>query len=222
VSKVFPTDFYVTCATVIPVFYLALVVQGGTYGSMLKAARQAAKTLPQRSRDYAAAEILPVAAWFTLAAAALGEGASLFALYAGSEQPETRPIVLICTLILLFAVTALPAWNYLQTTGAVVRQRQGEKRPLWTARDRNAEKIRIILRDAGHKEYSERHDGFVVEGGDSGEPFLVACTGIDEAWIGRKTVAYIRSLKLAGFEVKQDPDDSGILQVRLNADSGSE
>ncbi|MBG0823556.1 hypothetical protein HS048_22790 [Planomonospora sp. ID91781] len=45
-------------------------------------------------------------------------------------------------------------------------------RPLWTARDRDAEAIRAVLRTAGRREFSQRHGGFVVEGGGDGQPFL--------------------------------------------------
>ncbi|MEU7749841.1 hypothetical protein [Nonomuraea sp. NPDC049158] len=33
-----------------------------------------------------------------------------------------------------------------------------------------------MLRKAGRREFGERHDGFVVEGGDDAAPFLIACT----------------------------------------------
>ena len=36
-TKHFPSDFYVTCATVIPVLFLAYAVQGRVYGSLLRA-----------------------------------------------------------------------------------------------------------------------------------------------------------------------------------------
>ncbi|MEU5869161.1 hypothetical protein OIE67_20085 [Nonomuraea fuscirosea] len=54
-------------------------------------------------------------------------------------------------------------------------------RPLWTARDRDAEVIRTVLRKAGRREFSERHGGFVVEGGGDGRPFHVACADDGEA-----------------------------------------
>jgi hypothetical protein len=38
-------------------------------------------------------------------------------------------------------------------------------RPLWTARDRDAEAIRAVLRTAGRREFSQHRGGFVVEGG---------------------------------------------------------
>jgi len=88
-SKSFPSDFYVTCATVIPVLFLALIVQGGTFEAILKTAQQAVQTSPKRQREHAAINLLPAAAWLTVAAAALGEGASLVILYQGSDDSTT-------------------------------------------------------------------------------------------------------------------------------------
>ncbi|MEU7838898.1 MULTISPECIES: hypothetical protein [unclassified Nonomuraea] len=64
-------------------------------------------------------------------------------------------------------------------------------RPLWTARDRDAEVIRTVLRKAERREFSERHDGF-VEGGDDGAPFLVACAV--EAEVPRRSLRGIGSI----------------------------
>jgi hypothetical protein len=47
VAKSFPSDFYVTCATAIPVLFLVFAVRGNTYGEMLTVARKAAVTLPR-------------------------------------------------------------------------------------------------------------------------------------------------------------------------------
>lgn len=81
----FPADFYVTCATVIPVLFLALVVQGGTYESMLRTALEAAHRQPMRSRDNTLATFLPLVPYFALIAGVLGEVAALSALYSGSD-----------------------------------------------------------------------------------------------------------------------------------------
>ncbi|MGN9847048.1 hypothetical protein ACTMTI_54090 [Nonomuraea sp. H19] len=86
-------------------------------------------------------------------------------------------------------------------------------RPLWTVRDRDAEVIRTVLRQAGRREFSERHDGFVVEGGDGGAPFLVACT--EEAEKSSPEVRrYQVDLVKAGYRVESDPDDDQVLLVR--------
>jgi hypothetical protein len=39
------------------------------------------------------------------------------------------------------------------------------RRPLWNERDRDAERVRDILRGAGLAEFSDTRPGFVVEGG---------------------------------------------------------
>lgn len=229
VAKSFPADFYVTCATVIPVLFLAVAVQGGTYEAMLQTALRAARTLPRRNRDYAAAEVLPVVAYLTFVAAVGGEVIALVVLYRGSEAQATRLIVLITTLVLLAVATAAPGWKWWQAQRAINRQRvrpvraTGEdpafgygagKRPLWTVRDKTAEEIRIALRDAGCWEFSERAGGFVVEGGQSGTPFLVACATDDASVATSEMTAYIEALTSAGFRVEPDPDLAQVLQVR--------
>lgn len=118
-AKHVPTDFYVTCATVIPVLFLAIVVQGGTYESMLKAALDGAHKQPQRSRDGAAAVLLPTVAYLTSAAALGGEAIALFVLYRGAEPQAARTLVLITTLILLAVTGAGPAWRWWRVQGEV-------------------------------------------------------------------------------------------------------
>lgn len=228
-AKSFPTDFYVTCATVIPVLFLALVVQGGTYEAMLNTALHAARTLPRRNRDYAVAEIFPTVAYLTFIAGLGGEALALLALYRGSDDRATRNIVLITTLILLADATAAPAWKWWQAQQAVSRQRikpirttaenpafgyGAGKRPLWTVRDKDAEQIRIALRGAGCTELSERSGGFVVEGGQSGTPFLVACATDDALTETSEITTYIKALTSAGFRVEPDPALDQVLQVR--------
>ncbi|MBB5785252.1 hypothetical protein [Nonomuraea jabiensis] len=61
-----------------------------------------------------------------------------------------------------------------------------------------------MLRKAGRREFSERHDGFVVEAGGDGAPFLVACT--DEAGGSAP--------ELARYRVEPDPGDDQVLLVR--------
>ncbi|MEV6982152.1 hypothetical protein AB0M95_12945 [Sphaerisporangium sp. NPDC051017] len=51
------------------------------------------------------------------------------------------------------------------------------QRPLWSERDRDAERVRDALRGAGLVELSDGRNGFVVEGGGMGQPFLVAFAG---------------------------------------------
>ncbi|MGW4412381.1 hypothetical protein ACWEJ6_50875 [Nonomuraea sp. NPDC004702] len=85
-------------------------------------------------------------------------------------------------------------------------------RPLWTVRDRDAEVIRMVLRKAGRREFSERRDGFVVEGGEDGAPFLVACT--DDAEVSMQELPrYEAALLKAGYRVEPDPGDDQVLRA---------
>ncbi len=86
-------------------------------------------------------------------------------------------------------------------------------RPLWTAWDRDAEVIRTVLRKAGRREFSERHGGFVVEGGGGGRPFQVACADDAEA-PAQELAQYSDDLRKAGYRVEPDADDVQVLLVR--------
>ncbi len=81
------------------------------------------------------------------------------------------------------------------------------RRPLWTTRDRDGEAIREVLRRAGLREWTDRHTGFVVEGSEDGERFLVASPGAAD--VGRITAA----LTGAGYQAVPDPDDDQTLRV---------
>jgi hypothetical protein len=113
VAKHFPSDFYVTCATVIPVLFLAVAVQGRTYESVLQAARRA---LPNSSASERARRpwrwlrqlwgivkswVLQIIACAVVVAGGYGEVEALLALYRGSEAPGQRWAVLLTTLILV-------------------------------------------------------------------------------------------------------------------------
>ena len=50
-AKGYDSDFYVVCATVIPVLFLAAAVQGNAYKNVLGAATRAAVTKPDDSRS---------------------------------------------------------------------------------------------------------------------------------------------------------------------------
>ena len=239
-AKPFPSDFYVVCATVIPVLFLALVVQGGTYEAMLNAARNAARALPRRTWNYVLARFLPWVAYLAVAGALGGELLSLLALFSGSDTYQPRLVVLITTISLMGVVAAAPAWRWWQVRRAVARQRLrpvvglpgspqfgfgARLRPLWTARDLAAEQIRAILRDAGCPEFGRMRDGFVVEGGEEGEPFLVACTVSHDARAARQMAIYEDALSAAGYRVVPFPADERGLQiwtVKVNGPSEGE
>lgn len=128
-AKTFPADFYVTCATVIPVLFLALVVQGGTYESMLRTALEAAHRQPMRSRDGAVATLLPLIPYFALMSGVLGEAAALSALFSGSDTKTGRTAVLVMTLTLVIAAAAAPTWRWFKVDDEIrVRLRQTDRR----------------------------------------------------------------------------------------------
>jgi hypothetical protein len=84
-------------------------------------------------------------------------------------------------------------------------------RPLWTVRDRDAERIRDVLRRAGRKEFGVG-GGFAVESGGGANPFLVACAG-DPKQAAAELPQYEAALRKAGFRVEPEPEDDQTLQV---------
>lgn len=86
-------------------------------------------------------------------------------------------------------------------------------RPLWSARDRDAEQIRRVLRRAGLRDVSKRHAGFAVEGGEGSYPFLVGCTS--DGPRGKRDAALARSaLTASGYLVSPDVQDEQILEIQ--------
>jgi hypothetical protein len=127
VDQHFDADFYVTCATVIPVLFLALAVQGGTYEDMLRTAVDAAHRQPGRGRDGAAAALLPAIAYLTLVAGALGEAFALWALFSGEDTTAGRATVMVMTLFLLVVIAAGPAWRFFRVQRSVEQLLQEER-----------------------------------------------------------------------------------------------
>lgn len=130
VTDKFPSDFYVTCATVIPVLFLALAVQGQAYGLVLRTSERAEgysnttwrrglglqpparQERPLQGAREMLAEIASLALWvialLIVFAGGFGEGLALYALYRGSEPADARRWVLVATLVLVAAVVAGP------------------------------------------------------------------------------------------------------------------
>jgi hypothetical protein len=115
-TKNFPSDFYVTCATVIPVLYLALILDPlrGVDEAILRTARRAADRQPRRRRDNLTATLLPSAMYSFVPAGVAGEAIALFVLFSGSDTDGTRVFVLIMTLILLAAAAGGPTLRWRQ------------------------------------------------------------------------------------------------------------
>lgn len=123
-AKNFNPDFYVTCATVIPVLYLALVVQGSTYQAMLRRAVHAAHTRSRR------AALRPLGAYLVVAAGALGEVFALVALFMGSDTESMRVSVLIMTLIMVAVAGAGPTFRWWRAVSeALIETQRGGPPP---------------------------------------------------------------------------------------------
>jgi len=129
VADKFPSDFYVTCATVIPVLFLAVAVQGRAYEWVLRTSERADrfsnKTLrivlglepaaPKRplqgTRELLAdiaSSALGIIALLIVIAGGAGEGLALYVLYRRSEPADARRWVFVATLVLVVAVIAGP------------------------------------------------------------------------------------------------------------------
>lgn len=105
VQHSFNADFYVTTATVIPVLYLALAIQGPLYTELIRHLNEA---LSNRQLIYLP---LRLAAYPILAAAFFGELSAISALYYRSDSHLERQVAFASVIILLIAVLAKPAWG---------------------------------------------------------------------------------------------------------------
>jgi hypothetical protein len=103
VADNFNADFYITCATVIPVLFIAVTLQGQVYEAVL---REALKT--RQMGAVAESRLLQQVAYFIWAPGAIGEVFAVLALYYGHNVGGSRLYVLLATLILVVAVAARP------------------------------------------------------------------------------------------------------------------
>jgi hypothetical protein len=127
VHKQFSPDFYITCATVIPVLFLAVTVQGPAWRWVLstfeRADRYSNPILKRLLRLESAAQggrwthetlaelmtiPLVVIVLVSVTACGLGEGLALYVLYRGSESMGDRRDVFVATLFLVATVLAGP------------------------------------------------------------------------------------------------------------------
>jgi len=109
------STFYATAATIIPVLFLAIAVQGQMYGDLLKAARRASLRADRGVGSIGPiGMVLALIAWgatwllalFLLVVGTYGELAAIYALY--ERHPES--LVFLSTVILVVAVAIAPAW----------------------------------------------------------------------------------------------------------------
>jgi len=124
---------YATVATIIPVLFLALAVQGGGYESFLREALQIARAQDQGQSPFnpigrVASRLAPklplhrvprimlIVAFIILTAGFVGEASAITALDGRHDDSVTRITVLVATFILLFAVVTGPLQAYIRTT----------------------------------------------------------------------------------------------------------
>jgi hypothetical protein len=100
-------------------------------------------------------------------------------------------------------------------TTELLASSDGRRRPM-TDRDRDAEAIRAVLRRNGHPEFGRPGDGFYVDGGYNGGPFLVSCATRSRHRRLSPTAevaGYTTALEAAGMHVEPQtgPDASPII-----------
>jgi hypothetical protein len=105
--------FYATVATIVPVLFIALAVQGTAYQHMLRTAITAAQDYVSGEAPWGRAQrsvpaLLQLTGIVILIAGFAGELFAVLALYDGSDNSANRLIVLVATIILLLAVAAVP------------------------------------------------------------------------------------------------------------------
>lgn len=130
-GSIFPfnADFYITVSTIIPIFFLALAVQGTEYQDAMRALITAFRTSRQ---DRRLRNIAMITMGYALVIAVLGAGFSgeaiaINALYYGSDDPIQRGWTRLATLFLLVAVVARPAWQMTKLSFNVARSVPGER-----------------------------------------------------------------------------------------------
>lgn len=96
----FNANFYITVAAVIPVLYIAIVLQGSTYNNLIQ---RAIKAWHGNLAIYWAARIT---AYLILTAWVAGEMTAIYALYAQSDTPSIRRLVLASTFLLVLVASA--------------------------------------------------------------------------------------------------------------------
>lgn len=113
----FNANFYVTAATIIPVLYLALTLQGNTYRDLMTRWRKINRESSSKFLPQARATIVGIAAVIgagVILQGALGEFAALRALLNDKAVANTQSIVFDACVALLIMVTIGPVWWFLE------------------------------------------------------------------------------------------------------------
>jgi hypothetical protein len=108
--------FYATVATVIPVLFLALAVQGRGFDRVLRAMQaprhERGDPPPRSELGLFSPRVLMVTAWLILGSAFGGEATALFDLYRQRSPSGDGLVTLACVLFLLMAVAAGPVLSF--------------------------------------------------------------------------------------------------------------
>ena len=123
-NNTFNQNFYIVTATIIPIFFLALTLQGSFYGNLQSKADEGVKALAKALEETMANRepslkmmapgyiALGVAffAFLIVFAAFVGELFSLRALYYQNETDQAEAFVFWSTVGLILLTSAIPAW----------------------------------------------------------------------------------------------------------------
>jgi hypothetical protein len=135
----FNSDFYVVAATIIPLLYLALTLQGQTYERLINRARKAV------SRGVIIPMLLiPVFSLLSLGivtAGILGEWLSIWALYERSASHKISQAVLVCLVVLLLAVATGPVLRWASPWEQGETENQAAKKAAQTPGDNSEESL---------------------------------------------------------------------------------
>jgi hypothetical protein len=113
----FNANFYIVAATIIPVLFLALVVQTPAYLDLLRAAASIVGEDPGRAEPpLVVPRLLTTAAWVIVISGFYGEYTAVFALYQEHSGRHDNLYVFIATIILLTAVVLAPINAYMRIT----------------------------------------------------------------------------------------------------------
>jgi hypothetical protein len=133
----FNADFYVVAATVIPVLYLALTLQGSTFESLLAGWESNMRANARHARlNRAVLMMFPVLAYLLMVTGYAGELAAIFALYNRSSSGGAGPVALISVIGLMLAVLAtltIRMLGQMRRVRLLARQRKRRQNPgqLW-------------------------------------------------------------------------------------------
>jgi hypothetical protein len=119
-APAFNSTFYAVAATVIPVLFLAVAVQGRGYKNLMKALdvmdQGSDPDIPLAKADaaiFAATAVLVTIATLILAAAVLSEILAVYALYQQQARSTTGQTVIISVILLTIATATGPALTFL-------------------------------------------------------------------------------------------------------------